>query len=92
LIIPLLLTILLNRKAFSGGLMTFLHLVTALCIGGLLALTAVPLLNSSVNADFSSSWGWSNIQKIQTPLVSAGVLLSFFLVWFGHFKKKKHHK
>src|SRR3954471_20968739 len=47
LVSPLLLTLLLTRKSFSGQIKTVLHSATALCAGALLALISVPLLNAS---------------------------------------------
>lgn len=93
LILPLLLTLLLARRAFSGHLKMSLHLLTSLCAGGLLALVSVPLLNASSRADFFNNWGWTNLQRIQTPVIAAGFILSIFLIWFGGFKRHgKHHK
>lgn len=93
LIVPLLLTLLLTRKAFSGQMKMALYLLTSLCTGGLLALLSVPLLNATSRADFANNWGWTNLQKIQTPIIAAGLILSLFLIWFGGFKRhSKHHK
>ena len=91
--VPLLLTLLLSRRAFSGQLKLILHLATALCAGGLLALVSVPLLNASSRADFAGNWAWTNLQKIQTPAIAAGLILSLLLIWFGGYSKRgKHHK
>ncbi len=92
LILPLLLTLLLTRKAVSGGIKLILHLAAAFCTGVLLALVSIPLLNQSLRTNFSNSWGWTNLQKIQTPIIVVGVLLSFLLVWAGGFKHVKKHK
>lgn len=90
LTVPLLLTLLLTRKAFSGRLKQILHGLAAFCTGGLLALVSVPLLNASTRANFASSWGWENLQKIQAPLIAGGFVLSLFLIWFN--KRPKHRK
>ena len=92
LVVPLLATLLLTRKAFSGQLKTVMHLATALCAGGLLALVSVPLLNASARTNFADSWGWANLQKIQVPLIAAGFLLSLILVWFNKARHGKKHK
>ena len=92
LILPVFMTLLLTRRAFSGQLKTILHTLTALCAGGLLALVAVPLLSVSAAADFANSWGWDILQAVQTPLISAGLVLSLSLIWFGKKSKAKHHK
>lgn len=88
LIAPFALTLLLTPKAFSGQVRKLLQCVCALCAGGLLALIAVPLLSESVRLNFASSWGWINLQKLQTPLIAGGIVLSLLLVWFG---KSSHH-
>jgi hypothetical protein len=90
LTIPLLFTLLLTRKAFSKGPKMFLHLITAICAGGLLALIAVPLLNASARADFADSWGWENLQQVQTVVIAIGLVLSLFLIWSQKIKTKKH--
>ncbi len=93
LIAPMILTLLLCRRAFSGQLKSILHWVTALCAGALLALVSVPLLNDSVRADFNYNWAWDGLQKIQTPVIAAGFVLSLLLVWFTlHPKHSKKHK
>jgi hypothetical protein len=92
LMFPLLATLLLTRRAFKGQVKTVLHLVTAVCAGGLLALISVPLLNASARTNFADSWGWANLQKIQVPIIAAGFLLSLLLVWFNRPRPGKKHK
>ena len=92
LMVPLLATLLLTRRAFTGQVKTVLHLATALCAGGLLALVSVPLLNASARTNFADSWGWANLQKIQVPIIAAGFLLSLILVWFNKSRHAKKHK
>ena len=92
LIVPLLFTLLLTRKAFAGQVKTILHLAAALCSGVLLALVSVPLLNASARTNFADSWGWENLQKVQVPVVAAGFLLSLFLVWSNKPRHAKKHK
>ena len=83
LIVPFVLTLLLNRKAFSGKLKSILHYATAVCSGALLALVAIPLLGESARLNFANSWGWNNLQKIQTAVVVAGAALSLVIIWFS---------
>lgn len=97
LILPLVLTLLLTRKSFSkaGGLL--LHGLVALCAGALLALVGVPLLSDSVRANFADSNLWTNLQKIQSSVIGAGVFLSLVILWAQNLKKasskdKKHKK
>ncbi len=87
LITPFLLTLLLARKAYSGQLRTVLQCAAALCGGALLAILAIPLLSESARLNFADSAGWDALQKIQTPVIAAGVIVSLVLVWFG---KQKH--
>jgi len=93
--LPLVLTLLLTRKAFSGGVSRVLHIVVALCAGGLLALVTVPLLSDSVRANFANSNLWSDLHKIQAEVIGLGVFLSLLIVWAkslkgGSGKSKKH--
>ncbi|HZP55483.1 MAG TPA: hypothetical protein VFB03_01800 [Candidatus Saccharimonadales bacterium] len=95
LVSPLLLTLLLTRRAFSGELKRVFYILTSLCAGGLLALIAVPLLNASSRTDFVHDWGWNNLQKIQALVIATGFVLSLFLIWFNGLSKRKaakHHK
>jgi len=92
LVLPLVLTLLLTRKSFTGPFKLALQSLAALCAGALLALVSIPLLNRSIRANFDNSWGWTNLQKIQTPIIVAGVVLSLLLVWIGKYSHspKKH--
>ena len=92
LIIPYAGTLLLRRKALHGQLKSVLQYLAALCGGVLLALVAIPLLNESARLNFANSWAWDDLQKIQTPVIIAGVVISLSLVWFGksHTPSKKH--
>jgi len=94
LIIPLTLTLLLTRKSVTNKSTLLLHAVPALCAGGLLALSAVPFLNDTVQVDFASSEIWLNLQKVQTLVIGAGAVTSLTLVWLSSLKRhgKKHHK
>ena len=93
LIVPVVLTLLLTRKSFSGPIKLTLQSAAALCTGALLALVAVPLLNASTRQNFATSWGWDNLQNIQTTTIVAGVLLSLLLVWAGKLgRPSKKHK
>ena len=88
LVVPLLLTLLFSRKAFSGSHRLLLNLVIAFCAGVLLALVAVPLLSESARLDFAGNNFWNNLQKIQTPVIAGGAGLSLILTWLG---KSLHH-
>jgi len=88
LVAPLVLTLLLRRKAFSGPVMLALHLATAFCAGVLLALVTVPLLSESARLDFANNSLWNDLQKIQTLVIAAGAGLSLLLIWSG---KSTHH-
>lgn len=89
LAVPLVITMLLTRRSSRKGLKPLIHLVIALCAGGLLALSIVPILSSSLQSDLISSSFWSNLQKIQSEIIGIGALLSLLLIWFS---SGKHHK
>ena len=92
LIVPFVLTLLLNRKAFSGQLKAVFHYATAVCSGALLALVAIPLLGESARLNFANSWAWNDLQKIQTATVIVGAALSLVIIWFSktNLPAKKH--
>ncbi len=85
--VPLVLTLLLTRRTFSGGAARIFHLAVALCTGALLALLAVPLLGGSIRANFAHSNLWSDLRNIQSPAIGAGVFLSLIMVWSKNIKK-----
>lgn len=89
--LPLTLTMLLTRRSNGKGLKSLIHLVIALCAGGLLALSVVPILSSSMQSDLLSSSFWSNLQKVQSEIIGIGALLSLLLIWFGDIKGHKRH-
>ncbi|HEX5394826.1 MAG TPA: hypothetical protein VFW52_00495 [Candidatus Saccharimonadales bacterium] len=92
--LPLLVTLLLTRKTFSDvkKFKPILHLTAALCAGGLLALVSVPLLNATARTNFADSSGWASLQKIQVPVVAAGLIISLLLIWFQKQPHAKKHK
>jgi len=95
LILPLLLTLLFTKGKAKSGFGRAVHLAIALCAGGLLALTGIPLLSDSVRANFSNSDLWVKLQNVQAPVIGAGVFLSLVSVWAKALKKsnlkdKKH--
>lgn len=93
LITPLVITLLLTRKAVAKRSKYQFQAVAALAAGGLLALAAVPLLTDTMQISFASSQAWIDLQKIQATVVGVGALCSLLLIWFTskkHSKSKKH--
>ena len=84
---PLVLTLLLTRKAHSMGLMLGFSLVAALAAGGLLALSVVPLIGDSAQFNLSKSEIWPQLQSAQAAIIGVGGLLSLLLVWTSHIRK-----
>jgi len=91
IITPFLLTILFTRKHSSKGLGLIFQLATALCAGGLLALSIGPLMGSSPSFDITQSQFWTDLNKIQAGLIGAGTILSLLVIWFGGHKPHKKH-
>jgi len=89
--LPLVLTLLLSRKAHAKGLFFYAQLLAALLAGGLLALSAGPLINSSVSFNVLDSNFWTQLQKYQSGIIGAGALLSLLLVWLGSSHHTKKH-
>ncbi len=69
-----------------------LHVIPALACGGLLALTAIPLLTESVSGNFYSSNLWSELTTYQSSTVGVGALVSLFLIWFDSYGRHKSKK
>jgi hypothetical protein len=92
LILPLLFTLLITKGKAKEGIGRFMHLLIAICAGGLLALAGVPLLNESLRSEFSNSDLWSQLKNIQGAVIGAGVFLSLVVTWAKALKKSKKDK
>ncbi len=91
LLVPLLITLLLTRShSHRRGALFFCQLAAALAAGGLLALSAGPLLASSANFNFSGTSFWDNLTKIQAAVIGIGAAISLILIWLSNFKHSKH--
>ena len=88
LLLPLIITLLLTRHGSGHRNPVFImQLVAALATGGLLALSAGPLLASS-SFNPTTSGLWAKLSNIQASVIGAGALISLGLVWLsGHHKK-----
>ena len=94
IVAPLMITLLLTRRANTRGIKFWLQLIVALCAGGLLALSLGPVLDTSGQFDITSSRFWGDLQTIQSWVIGGGTLLSLLLVWSKSFKTRgsKKHK
>jgi hypothetical protein len=95
LLAPLLLTLLLTFKTVTSKKLRMVHILPALCAGGLLAVIAGPMLSDLVNSDISKLAVWKNLQSAESWIVGAGLLISLLLIWtsgFSHAKSHKKHK
>jgi hypothetical protein len=92
LTVPLILTLLFTIKAVSGKRMRFVHVIPALCDGGLLAIVAAPMFSDALNINIRSSEIWKNLQDFQSYVVSIGLLSSLFLIWASGFTHAKSHR
>lgn len=92
LTVPLILTLLATRGSAGRGIKFWLQLTSALCGGGLLALSVGPILSSSSQFDVTTSSFWTNLQKIQSEIIGTGALISLLLIWFGGFRRFGKHK
>lgn len=91
LIAPLVVTLLLTRRASRKGIKLWLQLVVALCAGGLLVLSVAPILATSSEFVLSESNFWDELQAVQSIVIGFGAALSFVLLWFGGLHKPKKH-
>ena len=92
LLVPLVITLLTTRRSAGKGIKLYLHLLTAVCVGGLLVLSLGPIINSSSQVDLAHSGVWDKLQNVQSIIIGVGALLSLFLIWFKSLKhsSKKH--
>ncbi len=93
LLVPLILTLLTTRRSAGKGFKLYLHLLTAVCVGGLLALSLGPIINTASSVDLAHSQVWDKLQNAQSILIGAGAFLSLILVWhksLKHGSSKKH--
>ncbi len=91
LALPLLLTLLLTFRSVVGKRQRLVHIVPALCAGGLLAAVAAPMFSQALSTNFSNSQAWKDIQNIQSYVVGVGLLFSLLLVWTSGFSHSKSH-
>ena len=89
--LPFLMTLVLSRHGTGRGAMFFAQLLVALLGGGLLALSAGPLINSSVSFNVLDSSLWTQLQKYQSAIIGAGSFISLALVWLGSGHHSKKH-
>lgn len=90
-LLPPALTLMLTHHGIQRS-KRLLHIVPAVACGGLLALTAVPLLTDSVTGNFYSTSLWTNLQQYQSAVVGIGALASLVLIWADTFTKHKSKK
>ncbi len=91
---PALFTAMFTRKSMSGP-RAILNLGSAVAVGGVGALLAVPFLAGGVQHNITTTDVWFTLQQYQAAIVGAGVLVSLFSLWFMHPKhsdKRKKHK
>ena len=90
LLLPLIITLLLTRHGSGHRSPTFIfQLLASLAAGGLLALSAGPLLTSSSFNPTDSSL-WQKLSDAQAAIIGVGALISLVLVWMGSAHHKKH--
>ncbi|HEX5448350.1 MAG TPA: hypothetical protein VFW90_04100 [Candidatus Saccharimonadales bacterium] len=91
LALPLLLSLIFTFGSVTKKNWRLLHLIPALCAGGVLALIAGPMFGSSLNTDFSGLQTWKDLRNAQSYIIGGGLLVSLLLVWFGGFTHTKGH-
>ncbi len=90
--IPALLTLLFARKQSHGQLHFALGAVAALSGGALMVLITAPFFGSALPNNLYDSPVWTNLQRTQAWLITAGALASFLSLWLkGSLKLSKHH-
>lgn len=93
LIAPLVITLLLVRGPKKNSFKFWLQIATAICAGGLLALSAGPVISTSTSFDLSNSPVWEILTNVQSLIIGIGAVLSLALIWsaaISHKPSKKH--
>jgi hypothetical protein len=95
LVVPLLVTLLFTFRSIPANNQRLMHVVPALCAGGLLAIVAGPMFNQALGTNFSDSQFWGDMQNLQSYIVGVGLLSSLLLMWGNGFsssrsRSKKH--
>lgn len=78
LILPLLTAIFLLRGTIVRAKMLF-HLPAAVCLGVLLAISAVPHLSVSLSKQIINGQGWVLLDKYGVIVIAVGVAFSIFI-------------
>jgi hypothetical protein len=91
LIAPLILTLFFTIRSVTSAKLRLVHLVPALCAGGMLAIIAGPMLSDVVNSDISKLTFWKDLQNLESWIVGAGLMASLLLVWSSGFTHAKSH-
>lgn len=87
LVIPFLLTILFTRGSVKGA-KNITNMLPALATGLILALLAVPLLNSNIQRQIHKLPMWHQLSNAQTGVILGGALFSLVFLLFTHRRKK----
>ncbi len=90
LVAPPLITLILARHNLGKFPRSLGQLVVALCLGGVLAIEAMPMLNT-INYNYASTQTWSDLAKAQSYLVGIGSVGSLLLVWLGNLRPHRKH-
>ena len=92
LVLPLLVTMLITKgHTHRRGLGFIIQLVASLCVGGLLALSAGPLLASSSQFNVTAASSWKDFARAQAAIIGAGSVISLFSIWTHNFRGHKKH-
>lgn len=91
---PFVLTALITRKKAGKGFKFFLHLLTAVSAGGLLALSMGPVINTSTFINLFESQVWQQLENYQSAIIGVGAFTSLTLIWTKTLSKpsKGKHK
>lgn len=92
LTLPLVVTLLVTRQStHRRGAGFVMQVAAALAAGGLLALSAGPLLSAGSQIQITSSSSWKDVSHVQAAIIGIGGLLSMLLIWSQNFRHHKKH-
>jgi|GEM_PF-682128 len=91
LAVPLVLSLLFTFKSVNSRGLKLVHIVPAICAGGLLAAVSAPTFSQALNINLAHSTIWKDLRSAQSFVVGLGLLVSLLLVWSGGFNHSGSH-
>jgi hypothetical protein len=94
LLLPAVLSLIALRKSVSSVKLP-VNMLTAVCVGIMTALLAIPLLPYDIQSNLTDNFLWDKMNQYQAAVISASIAIALVSLWMsahGGLKlRKKHH-